>query len=286
MIELTHQWVEVEGLPIHTLRAGSGKDTILLLHGGGTDSAWLSWQPILLDLAERHHVLAPDLPGYGESARPDIPYTMEFYINFVAKLLDALGLERASLVGISMGGGIAIGLTLAHPERVQRLVPVDSYGLQRQAPGHRWSYWFVRLETLNRFTWWLMARSRFLVRVSLQQIFYDPHKIDHALLEAVLQEVRKPHAGRAFRSFQRHEVLKTGLRTVYLERLGEISVPTLFIHGEHDPLVPLAAAREAHQRLPGSRLAIIPRCGHWPQREEPVTFCRVLGMFLAESQSN
>ncbi|WP_299025238.1 alpha/beta hydrolase [uncultured Thermanaerothrix sp.] len=283
MIELQHQWVEVEGLRIHLLCAGAAAETILLLHGGGIDSAWLSWQPIIPTISENYRVLAPDLPGYGESARPDISYTMAFYVDFVAALLEVLRLERVTLVGVSMGGGIAIGLTLAHPERVRRLVPVDSYGLQRQAPAHRWSYWLVHLEGLNRLTWGLMARSRSLVRLSLQQIFHDPRKVDAALVEAVFEEVRKPHAGRAFRSFQRHEVLKAGLRTVYLERLGEIRAPTLFIHGEHDPLVPLAAAREAHQRLPGSRLAVLPHCGHWPQREDPTTFSQILRGFLAET---
>jgi pimeloyl-ACP methyl ester carboxylesterase len=274
-------YLEVQGLTTHLLSAGEGERAILLLHGGGVDSARLSWEPILPALAETHCVFAPDLPGYGDSARPDIAYTMAFYIDFVTALLDALNLTRVTVAGVSMGGGIAIGLTLTHPERVNHLVPVDSYGLQRVAPAHRWSYWLVHQDWLNRLTWWIITRHPALAKASLQQIFYDPRKIDAALMNAVWEEVRKPHAGRAFRAFQRHEVLKNGLRTVYLDRLGEIKAPTLFIHGEYDRLVPLECAREAHQLLPGSQLVILPRCGHWPQREDPSGFVRALQAFLS-----
>ncbi|MDT8899040.1 alpha/beta hydrolase [Thermanaerothrix sp. 4228-RoL] len=274
-------FLEVQGLTTHLFCMGEGEQAILLLHGGGVDSARLSWEPIIPALAKTHRVYAPDLPGYGDSAHPDIPYTMAFYIDFVTALLDTLNLTRVTVAGVSMGGGIAIGLTLTHPERVQRLIPVDSYGLQRFAPAHRWSYWLVQLDWLNRLTWWIITRHPALAKASLQQVFYDPRKIDFDLMNAVWEEVRKPHAGRAFRAFQRHEVLKNGLRTVYLDRLNEIKVPTLFVHGEHDRLVPLECAYEAHRRLSGSQLTILPQCGHWPQRENPSAFIQALMAFLS-----
>ncbi|MFZ6020438.1 MAG: alpha/beta fold hydrolase, partial [Chloroflexota bacterium] len=198
----------------------------------------------------------------------------------VKRLLDQLGVARATLAGVSMGGGIAIGFTLAYPLQVQRLVPVDTYGIQRRYPGGLWGYYLVRMEWLNRFSWWLLGRSRTLTRASLQQIFYDPAALPDDLVNEVYEEIRRPKAGLAFRSFQKHEVLKNSLRTVFLDRLGEIEVETLFIHGENDRLVPLECAREANARLPGSRLEIIPACGHWPQREKPQDFNRILLNFL------
>jgi len=273
-------WVKVEGINTHLFTAGEEGETVVLLHGGGTDSAWLSWQPVILALSPRFRVIAPDLPGYGKSDTPKISYTLDTYIHFVKQLLDQLGVARATLTGISMGGGIAIGFTLAYPERVQRLVLVDTYGIQRRYPGGLWGYILVRMEWLNRFSWWLLGRSRTLARASLQQIFHDPSALPNDLVNEVYEEIRRPKAGLAFRSFQKHEVLKNGLRTVFLDRLGEIEAETLFIHGENDQLVPLECAREAHARLPGSRLEIIPACGHWPQREKPQDFNRILLNFL------
>lgn len=278
-------WVKIEGLNIHLYMAGDEGETVVLLHGGGTDSAWLSWQPVILALSTRFRVIAPDLPGYGKSDTPRIQYTLDYYIHFLKRLLDHLEIERVTLAGVSMGGGISIGFTLANPQRVHRLVPVDSYGIQRQYPGGLWGYYLVRLDWLNRFSWWLLARSRALTRASLQQIFHDPNALSETLVNEVYEEIRRPDAGLAFRSFQRHEVLRKNLRTCYLDRLNEIRAETLFIHGENDRLVPLACAGEAHTRLPGSRLEVIPSCGHWPQREKPEEFNRILLEFLGSAES-
>ncbi len=276
-------WIKIENTNIHLYTAGEEGDTIVLLHGGGTDSAWLSWQPVILALSTRFRVIAPDLPGYGKSDTPRVEYTLDYYINTVKGLLDHLAEERVTLVGVSMGGGISIGFTLSYPQRVDRLVPVDSYGIQRHYPGGVWGYYLVRMEWLNRFSWWLLGRSKALTRASLQQIFYDPNALSETLVNEVYEEIRRPQAGKAFRSFQRHEALRDRLRTNYLDRLGEIQAETLFIHGEQDRLVPLECAREAHANLPGSRLEILPACGHWPQREKPDEFNRILLDFLHSS---
>ncbi len=276
-------WFKVGDLNIHCYVAGEDGEAVVLLHGGGTDSAWLSWQPVILALSTRFRVIAPDLPGYGKSDTPHVQYSLNYYIQFLHQFLERLELECVSLVGVSMGGGIGIGFALAYPQRVQRLVPVDSYGIQRQYPGGLWGYYLVRMEWLNRFSWWLLGRNRNLVRSSLQQIFYDPNALPETLVNEVFEEVHRPKAGMAFRSFQRFEVLRHGLRTVYLDRLSEIEAETLFIHGEKDRLVPVECAREAHAHLPGSRLEVIADCGHWPQREKPDEFNRILLDFLLTS---
>ena len=276
---ISSQWVEVQRVRVHYLTAGAG-EPVFLLHGGGTDSASLSWRLTIGPLAEHVHVFAPDWPGYGDSDKPAIAYTTEYYLGFLRDLLDALGVAHASLVGVSMGGGIALGFTLRFPERVRRLVLVDSYGLQAMAPAHKASYLFVRITGLSEIAWALTKRSRALARTSLRSIFHDPSKVSEELLEEVLAELKKPGTGRAFMSFQRSEVLWNGLRTVYMDRLQEVQVPTLIVHGAEDRLVPVAWARLAHERIRGSQLYIIAGCGHWPQREKPEEFHRVLLAFL------
>lgn len=274
--------LSVQGLHIRCLTAGSSGSPVLLLHGGGADSATLSWSLTIEALAQQHRVCAPDLPGYGESDRPDRVYSLDYYLLFVRDLLDALELQRTRVAGLSMGGGIALALALNHPQRVDRLVLVDSYGLQNSAPFHRLSYLLVRMPGLNELTWAMMRRSRWMLRYSLRGILRQPAAITDDLIDELKREAQRPHAGRAFHTFQTDEVQWRGLRTCFMPRLKEITAPTLIIHGAQDTLVPLALARQAQQQIPDCRLHVIDQCGHWPQRDNPVEFNRVITEFLKD----
>ena len=136
-------WVEVDGLHVHYQKAGEGNAPVLLLHGGGYDSASLSYKHAVGPISEHHRVFAPDWPGYGESDKPDMEYNTEYFVGFLDRLMDALGLEKASLVGISMGGAISLGFSLRSPQRVEKLVLVDSHGLGGEVPGGMASYALV-----------------------------------------------------------------------------------------------------------------------------------------------
>lgn len=238
--------VDLDGIRVHYLFAGKSGSPLLLLHGGGTDSAALSWGHLITRFAANHRVFAPDWRGYGESDRPDFQYSFPYYISVLNKLIKALALERSSLVGISMGGAIGLGYTLDHQDSVRRLILVDSYGLQDQAPAHKLSYRFVRLPLVNELTWATVPRSRTMAAYSLRSIFADPKKVTDELVDLVYAELNKPKVGMAFQSFQQSEPRWQGMRTNYMERLEEIHVPTLIIHGEKDALVLLHYAEEAH----------------------------------------
>ena len=281
-MEILDQRTIVLGLRVHYLQAGVAGSPVILLHGAGTDSARLSWEQAIGPLAQNHRVYAPDLPGYGESDRPDIDYTSDFYVGFLGGLMDVLGVARASLVGLSMGGAIALGSVLRWPERVDRLVLVDAYGLQRTVALHKLSYLMVHTPGLLEATWFLVQHSRAAARASLGNVFHDVKAVPDELLDQVVTEARTPHAGRAFTAYQRHDVSWHGLRTGYLDRLNQIHVPTLIIHGREDRAVPLACAEAAHRLIAGSQLQVIDGAGHWPQREKPEAFNRVLTEFLAE----
>ena len=277
------KWLTVDGLRIHYLTAGESGSPVVLLHGAGIDSAHLSWAETIESLAQEHRVYAPDLPGYGQSDRPDVLYNAEFYINFLARLFDAWQLSKASLVGLSMGGAIVLGFTLAHPERVEKLVPVDPYGIMPKVAWHRTSYLYVH-SPLNELSYWFFAKSRSMVRWSLlSSLISSPERLTDRLIDEVYEASKHPQAGKAFSSFQRHDLTWDGLRTNYLDRLSAIQAPTLFIHGEKDPGVPLTYARQAHERVKGSRLHVMQGCLHWPMRDRPEEFNRVLGEFLREA---
>ena len=195
--------------------------------------------------------------------------------------MEALGLQKASLVGISMGGAISLGFSLRWPERVDKLVLVDSHGLGKEVPGRVMSYAMVRLPLLNTVVWTILGRSRRMVRWSLQTVFYDPQAVTSSLVDEVFQVAHKPGVGLAWRTWQRNEIGWSGLHTNYVGRLHTLAVPTLILHGAEDRYVPVSWAQRAHTLIGSSELDIFPQCGHWLTRERPAEFKRVALGFLA-----
>jgi pimeloyl-ACP methyl ester carboxylesterase len=274
-------WVDVGGVRTHYLAAGEAGSPVLLLHGGGLDSASLTWRLAIGPLAAQHRVVAPDMPGYGESDRPDVHYSVDYYVGFLGHLIDALGLERASLVGLSLGGAIALGYALATPERVERLVLVDSHGLGEEIPYGALGYLLVHAPWLNEWSWAWLARNRKLVRRSLEGLVYDRSLVSEALVEEAYQLLQRPGVGAAWRALQRNETIWLRSRTVYVDRLSQVRAPTLILHGAGDSLVPVAWAERAQRLIPGARLAVVAGAKHWLPREKPEEFNRLVGEFLS-----
>lgn len=283
MIMPEAQQVQVDDSAVRYYTAGDEGPPVVLLHGGGTDSALLSWRDAIGPLADSYRVYAPDWPGYGDSQLPAGAITQDALLHCLDALLDTWGLEQVTLVGLSMGGGAALGYTLAHPERVARLVPVASYGLQDKAPFHKFSYLFLRIPGISRLTWASIRGSRWVLRWTLKGIVRNPASLTDALVDEVYQVVQSPQPERSFYTWQMDEVRWDGLRSCYMPRLGEIACPTLIIHGEADASVPVRFAREAAGRIPNARLQIIPDGGHWIARDWPDAFNRALLDFLRET---
>ena len=273
-------WLEIEGRRIHGWADGETGPAVLLLHGGGVDSARLSWRLAMPVLAKDHRVFAFDWPGYGESdAHPGVN-SIQFYSDFTHQVMDKLGLPKASLAGISLGGSAALLFGLQYPERVEKLVLVDPYGLQRKVALHGFSYWFVQRPSLTRISYAWLRRSRALTRWTLSYILSRPGSITDELVDELYQIIQKEDIFLPFQSLQQSEVLPNGLRTVMIDRVSELKMPTLIIHGGKDKLVPLACSQEAVRINPDIQLAVMKGCGHWPQRDWPDEFNRLISEFL------
>lgn len=279
---IQEQWLEVQGLRIHSYVSGDQGSPVVLLHGGGVDSAWLSWEWLMPELASCHRVFAADWPGFGDSEKPPVKPSMEYYLQFLNALMQAWGLEHVDLVGLSMGGGIALGTVLSSPQRVRRLVLLDSYGLQDKAVMHAMSYLLIKMPWLNEWSWKLICSSRSMVRASLKSLLRNPQALTASLVDRALIEAQKPHAGKAWQVFQESEMQWQGTRTCYMERLSTIMIPTLIVHGKQDQAVPLKFAQQAHERIKNSQLEILDGCGHWPQRDQPEQVNRIVSAFLAD----
>jgi pimeloyl-ACP methyl ester carboxylesterase len=226
-------------------------------------------------------VIALDLPGYGRSDTPDEKFVISYYVQFFEKFISELGFTKFSLAGISMGGAIAIGYTLQNPKRVDKLVLVDSYGLQQKAPFHKLSYLYVNFPGVRTLTWWL-ARQRWMIKYSLGSILKRPGSITEELLERVHQQALQPGAGQAFADLQDGDITWSGLKTVFLDRLPEVQQKTLVIHGGEDTLVPLSASQEAARLIPNAEFTLLEGCGHWPQRDNPAAFNQLVTEFLSK----
>jgi len=251
---------------------------VVLLHGIAGTSA--TWDAVLPRLAEHYDVLAPDLLGHGESAKPHGDYSLGAYANAVRDLLEALGENRATFVGHSLGGGVAMQFAYQFLERCERLVLVDSGGLGREVhpllraaalPGAGLVLPWLSTTTSRGVEALVRGMSRLGIRAGPD--------LDETWRGFVSLE--EPAARRAFIQTVRGVMDLSGQRVSANERLYLAEgLPTLIVWGENDPLLPVRHARAAHERMPGSRLEIFPEAGHFPYRDDPERFARVLSDFI------
>mgnify|MGYP000194578579 CR=1 FL=1 len=266
--------VDGEATELRYLTGGSGPP-LLFLHGIGLDAAAVSWRYALPALAEEYTVYALDLPGHGGSAKPRRTYTTDYYVDTLAAFVDELAIHGASVVGISMGGSVALGHALdgGDPEK---LVLVDSYGLGADAYWRQSASVALRVPFADSMLWGTMG-SRAAVRTSLRTMAGT--ELPDDLVDDVYEAVT-PDTMRTLRSWQRHEFQADGLRTDFSDRLADLDVPTLLVHGTDDPLLPVSWSRRASERLPNGELLAVEGCGHWPPREQPERFNRAVTSFF------
>ncbi len=272
--------ISVDGVNIACHHSGKGKDTIVLLHGAGVDSAMLSWGEVIPLLAADYQVVAPDLPGYGASDRIRGEYSLPFYTEIVKGVIEALGAGPVILCGLSLGGGIVLHTALVHPQLAKMLIPVDAWGLASKLPWHRLTYWYTRSKLNENIYRW--TATPWMVRWSLEtNLIADKRKVTDEMVDEIVELMKAPDAGQAFMSFQRAEITPTGLTRDLSTRLGEIKQPTLLVHGSDDTAVPLKDAVAASQQIPDCELYVMEGGKHWPQKERPEEFARAVKSFLA-----
>ena len=271
---------DVDGYQIRYLQAGESGPPVLLLHGGIIDAAHVTWGEAIEPLAESHRVFVPDLLGYGYSDTPDIAYSTKRHVAVIERFMDVVDLESAHVAGVSMGGGVAIGLALRSPERISRLAPVSSYGLGRELPNGKLSYLLSRQGLTNRISVALLARSRQATRAGLESLVADSASVDPELVERVQELARLPHAGRPYRRWRKHEVGIRGFRTDYTDRLDELEMPTLFVHGTADEVFPAKWSEQGATRVQEGESWLIEDCGHLvPQERTDALNDRLLEFF-------
>ncbi|MBB5155298.1 alpha/beta fold hydrolase [Saccharopolyspora phatthalungensis] len=280
------QGVEVDQIEfpagkIRFYRAGSSGPAIVLLHGGGPDNALLSWRRTIGVLAADHRVFAPDLPGQGGSMPWRGSANQRTFEEMLRWLLDAWRVPEVILVGLSMGGSIAAGFTLRHPQRVRGLVLVDSTGLQHKVPHHFLTYALLRSRFAGPLAAKLLRLNRSLARQMLTRGFFtggQPVPDLESIVDEIVSEAGA--RGSVFADWHADAIDRRAMRINHLPHLGRIQCPVMVIHGERDAIVPVSAARDAAGAIPGSSLRVISETGHWPNREKPNEFNALLREFV------
>jgi pimeloyl-ACP methyl ester carboxylesterase len=275
------EFASLHGHRVAYRRDGDGP-AVLLIHGmaGSADT----WDGVLPLLAREFTVVAPDLPGHGRSDKDPGDYSLGAYASGLRDLLATLDIERATVVGQSLGGGIAMQFAYQYPEWCERLVLVDSGGLGREVS------WLLRALALPGSEIVLPLLSPGFVRDW-------GNAIGRFLHDRGIRSGRASESWRAYVSLMEGDNRRAFIRTVRAvidpggqsvsanDRLYLTSeIPTLIVWGDQDRIIPLEHARAAHQAMPASRLAVISGAGHFPHVEEPAQFASLVTEFIGDTE--
>jgi pimeloyl-ACP methyl ester carboxylesterase len=273
------QYVLVDGSRIRYWVQGEG-DALILVPGLGASVEF--WQYNVGPLATRYRVYALDVLGFGKSDKEIGEFSLSYAASFMALFMDALGIERASLVGNSLGGVVCAQTGAQFPERVCTLILVDSAGFGRElSPFLR--LWSVPL--LGNLVFRVYQRAFPSLR---RWVFCDSRSIDDEWLRAAAAVLRTPGVRESTLKVARIGVSLGGQReemlTDFRRQVAAMRIPTLIIWGRHDPAVPVAHAYQARDLIPDSEVRILERCGHLPQLERPEEFNGLVLDFLGASR--
>jgi triacylglycerol lipase len=250
------------GQTIHYFDMGSGP-VVVLLHGLGSRKE--DWLPVLEPMAQKYRLLVPDQIGFGRSDKPLLDYGIQTYVDFLNEFLRQLKVEKASLVGESLGGWIAALYVSeisggAHLIPVEKLVLVDAAGLKQDKP----------IPNLN-------PSSLVDMRVMMEAVFFDTSWLNEDALRKIFTDKLAAHDGYTVRSLLGNPALGTERLD---ERLGNIKVPTLVVWGKQDKLLPIASGERYAAGIAGAKLVSFDKCGHVPPIEKTEEFLAAVTAFL------
>jgi pimeloyl-ACP methyl ester carboxylesterase len=267
----------LHGHRVRYLQAGTGP-VLALIHG--ITSTADTWVPAMQGLRRDHTVIAPDLLGHGRSATPRGDYSLGAHASGARDVANALGQDRVTVVGHSLGGGIAMQFAYQFPERTERLVLVSSGGLGREVHG------LLRAAALPGADYVLPAlTSRRLVGIGrgigglLGRVGLEPRG-DLGVLARGFASLDNPGSRQAFLHTVRAVIEPGGQRVSAGDRLAlAATLPTLIVWGERDSIIPAAHGAAAHAAMPGSRFEVFPDAGHMPHDDDPGRFAELLTDF-------
>ena len=272
------RYIKVGNVNSRYWSAGEKGSTVILLHGVGCSVEF--WERNIAALAREHRVFAVDIVGFGRTDKPEVVYTFQLMADFVLDFMNAMGIDKASLVGNSMGGGISMTVAAQAPERVKKIVLVDPVGLGK------WQSPVMRLMTLPVIGNVLTKPSRKGVERQMQLCLYDFSQASDDFIDRVTAIGTLPGNQRTFLSLLRETGNITGIRkgiiAEFSARLKKIKAPILVIWGRQDRILLASEGEAAVERMADVRLHVMDKAGHLPQIDKPEEFNATVLDFLKD----
>lgn len=269
------RYAEIDGCGISYVDEGEGPP-LLLVHGiGGSKN---NWAPTIEHFSGSYRVIALDLPSHAKSRVVETDGSLELYAGVIRGLLARLGIERTSIVGNSLGGLITLHLALHHPELVDSMVLVDNAGAHRFPAPLRWAVRRLPARLVKRLILFSSKLARYRAFYRLAGI-YNLNPYTQKLIDEAVAVAGRPDLDAYLEAYLL--TARAALDVNYLERLGEITRPTLIVWGQKDLGIPLRVGQAENRRITGSFLVAIPGAAHVPQLDQPELFNAAVGRFLA-----
>ena len=274
MIE--HRYVTVCGVRVHYVQAGTG-NPLVLLHGLG--ASWITWSLNIEPQARHFTVYALDLPGHGDSDKPEIDYSIPSGVRFIQAFLNVLKLDRVALVGNSIGGLFAFRVAREAPQKVSQVVLVGAAGLGREVS------WGLRFSALPLIGELLHIPNVVTLKGLARGLFYQPQAIERQILEELRRVRNQSEARRAVIKAIRSGIHFWGMKREFVSPLdlNSLTMPVLVVWGAQDRILPVQHAYQVARECPRVRVEVFPQCGHWPQMEKAEEFNQLLPEFLRGS---
>ena len=264
---------EANGIRTNYLEGGKGDDHVVLVHGSGPGvTSYANWRLVIPALAEDFHVVAPDMVGFGYSDRPQgVTYSLDTWADQTLGFMDALGIEKADLVGNSFGGAIALRLATRHPDRVRKLVLMGSMGVP-----------FAITEGLDN-VWGYDGTLEGMKKV-MGFFAYDKSLTSGDLAQARFEGATQPGFQESFSSmFPAPRQRWVEAMTVPEQEIRALPHRTLILHGREDQVIPLQNSYDLLQLIDNADLGVFSHCGHWSMIERTADFNRMVrDFFLGE----
>jgi len=265
---MKQDFVKVNGYRVRFLEDGVSKSThVLLLHGLGASAE--RWSRIMPIFAKHFHVVAPDIIGFGYSDKPEVSYTMPFFIDFAKGFAKALDMQHLNLMGASLGGHIAAELAITSKNMIQKLVLVTPAGIMKEPT-----------PVLNYYIAAALYPTFDNAKKAFAQMAGSPNAVDIVYARDFVNRMQLPNAKYTFMS----SIMGSKAAPNLSGRLGGIEAPTLIVWGEKDRMIPVQYASKFQKEIRGSQLAIIKSSGHTPYFEKPEVFSDTVLEFLRKSK--
>lgn len=273
------QFVEVNGLSVHYKEMGQGGPTFILLHGFG--ASLFSWREVMEPLSQLGRVIAYDRPAFGLTGRPmpgewsgANPYSPEAQVDLVIGLMNALGVERAILVGNSAGGTIAVNAALSHPQRVQALVLVDA-AIYTGGGSPAWIRPLLGTPQMRHVGPLIARQLQAQGRAFIETAWHDPTRITADVFAGYEKPLRVENWDRAL-----WELTAASHAPDLEDRLAGLVLPVLVLTGDDDRIVPTEQSLRLAEEIPSAGLSVLPGCGHLPHEECPQAFLDAVTAFI------